>query len=171
MKITTYLLLGAALALSIQACKGKKESTSGSEVEIVEMETLLPATSCDPTLLFGEWDVIELNGNPVMPNEESAPFLGFDLNEMRVFGNSGCNLLTGAILLDSTTVNGIRFDQIGSTRRFCPNDSIEQPFLSALSEVTVFDFPEGDSTKVSLLDANGQKRFGLQKKGTTVPTE
>lgn len=42
--------------------------------------------------LGGEWNIIEINGTAVVPAPGQAfPYIGFETNTGRVYGNSGCN--------------------------------------------------------------------------------
>lgn len=85
--------------------------------------------------MSGEWDIIEINGTAVVPAPgQEFPFIAFDAQTGKVYGNSGCNRLTG-----SFDVNGkpgtIDLGALGSTRMMCPDMTVEKNVLSALAKV------------------------------------
>jgi len=45
--------------------------------------------------LAGEWKIEQVAGNPV--NAENEAFLGFDVQENRLYGNAGCNSVMGGL--------------------------------------------------------------------------
>ena len=63
---------------------------------------MMMAVSCattkkmDVSELSGRWEITAVNGKPVASSAlESQPFLGFDVTEGKIFGNAGCNRITG----------------------------------------------------------------------------
>ena len=52
--------------------------------------------------LSGEWSIVKIDGKEIKVTEgQDLPFLGFNTKEGRVYGNAGCNLLTGALNADA----------------------------------------------------------------------
>lgn len=95
----------------------------------------------------GEWDVVEINGTSVEPVEDQAsPFIGFDVQEKRVYGSAGCNRLTGGLNADAKT-GAIDFSAMGSTRMMCRDMKTEDMLLEALGKVTTYKV-SGDGTMV-----------------------
>ena len=74
--IVSLCMAGALIALS--SCRSSKDAATLSSIN-------------------GEWNIIEINGAAVVPapNQE-FPFIGFDTNTGKVFGNSGCNRMMGS---------------------------------------------------------------------------
>lgn len=109
-------------------------------------------------LLAGEWNVVSV-GELVVPDSVGA-FLGFDLTEHMVYGNAGCNQLTGAMPQD---VDGVQplFASLGCTQRMCADMSVEQALLPALG--CVVDFKVEDDT-LSLLDTEGNVMVSLSRR-------
>lgn len=88
--------------------------------------------------LAGEWNITEVEGKAVsVSNNDNAPFIGFDTNENRVYGSTGCNLLTGALNANVET-GKIDFSALGSTRMMCEDMNTEQAVLGALGKVSTF---------------------------------
>lgn len=117
-KICVYLGMAAAVAV-LSSCASTKNLTPVSD-------------------LGGEWNIIEINGTAVVPAPGQAfPYIGFETNTGRVYGNSGCNRLMGSF--DTGGKPGeLDLSQMGSTRMMCPDMTLEKNVLSALSQVKKF---------------------------------
>lgn len=134
-----------------------------------QTQTQTTKTMPAPQILEGEWNVVELNGTPVQTGRENSPYIGFNLSEMRVYGYSGCNMMTGELMVDSTKNGVIAFDKMAMTRKACPNDTIETPFVNAVNRIKgyrVVDCNDNnkDNCKVALLDGNNNAVIKLQKR-------
>lgn len=83
----------------------------------------------------GEWNIIEINGTAVVPAPGQAyPYIGFDKATGRVHGNAGCNRLMGSFDVNAEP-GTIDLSQLGTTRMMCPDMTVEQNVLNALSQV------------------------------------
>ena len=74
----------AALACALMSC-----GTGKNSVAVVDFT--------------GEWNIVEVNGEKV--SAENAPFLGFDKDGHRLYGNAGCNRLMGSFELDTLNLS------------------------------------------------------------------
>lgn len=117
-------------------------------------KNLLSASS-----LAGEWDITEVEGKKLP--EGDMPFIGFDVVQKRMYGNSGCNRMMGNFETDSLKPGALKFGQVGSTRMMCPDMETETTILNALNETRSFGVKEG---KVCLLDENGKEVLLLKKR-------
>ena len=108
--------------------------------------------------LAGEWNIVSVEGQQVVSDED--PFLGFDMNDGRLYGNAGCNSIMAQVAVD-TVNNTIELSQVGATRRMCPDMKLEQQVLAALEKVSGYQASEKG---VELTDAAGKVVFGLEKK-------
>lgn len=81
--------------------------------------------------LNGTWEVTEIEGeatnNPDMQ-------LVIDIDESKIHGNTGCNVLNGAIDIDMESANTIAFHDIVTTRMACPNPEIQTRLIVALED-------------------------------------
>ena len=112
--IVSLCMAGALIALS--SCRSSKDAATLSSIN-------------------GEWNIIEINGAAVVPapNQE-FPFIGFDTNTGKVFGNSGCNRMMGSFDVNAKP-GTIDLGAMASTRMACPDMTLEQNVLSALGQV------------------------------------
>ena len=93
------------------------------------------------TNVFGEWDLVEMNGKTIELAEGiTTPFIGFDQNESRIYGNAGCNSFFGSMITDSTNVDALKFDNMGSTKMLCANMEVEDELLMTLGLVNSIEY-------------------------------
>ncbi len=106
------------------------------------------------TNVFGEWDLSEMNGKTIeLAEGVTTPFIGFDQDEKRVYGNAGCNSFFGTMITDSTNVDALSFDNMGSTKMMCSNMEVEDALLAALAQVKAIEY---NAEQLQLKDANNQ---------------
>jgi heat shock protein HslJ len=115
----TAVRLCLCLALALGGCKTQKTPVSFSG-------------------LNGEWDLIELNGTKLRP-EETVRRLAFDTNARRLSGNAGCNQISGHITYGNAQKGDIKFHGVASTRKACLDMRTEDALLKALGEVIRFN--------------------------------
>ena len=91
----------------------------------------------------GDWAIETVNGKPAVG--EKAPFLKFVPSEKTVYGNNGCNSLTGPYIYnpkDST----ISFGDLASTMMLCSKEGITDfEINAALGQVKYYSWDVKDS--------------------------
>lgn len=107
--------------------------------------------------ISGEWNVVSVEGQKVTGN----PYIGFDMQEGRLYGNAGCNRIMGGVELDSINPGKIGFTGVASTRMMCLDMETEQKVLEALNEVTGY---QASATGVELTDKDGKVLISLEKR-------
>lgn len=113
-------------------------------------------------MLAGEWNIIEVDGTAVEVSESGrAPFIGFDIEEGRLYGNSGCNRMMGSFSVDAGP-GMIELGQIAGTRMMCPDMTLEQNVLSALAQVRAYSLADGEN--MALNDSAGRRVLLLERK-------
>lgn len=83
--------------------------------------------------LNGTWAVRKINEEPV---DDPDMKMVIDIDEGKLHGNTGCNIMNGELAIDMEQPNSISFSGIITTRMACPEDSRETALLVALEEVT-----------------------------------
>ena len=139
-KLLTKLGIALVLMVAFGACGNGKQVSSVEDLQ-------------------GEWTVVEVKGQAIASDSEA--FLGFNVADKQVYGNCGCNSLTGIFIVDEPQPGSLSLDQVGVTRRMCPDMTTEDAILSALAEVKGFGI-ENDILK--LADAEGNELMELKKK-------
>ena len=108
--------------------------------------------------LNGTWGVTAINEKPVnVPDMKIV----IDVDEGKLHGNTGCNIMNGNFTTDMGTANSISFQKIITTRMACPDDSHETEFVVALEDAA-YARPISP-TKVLLLDNSGKVVLELQR--------
>ena len=142
---STGLLTLALLALltSLSSCASSQTVASAADIS-------------------GEWDIVQMDEKAIVPAPgQTFPYLGLDASTGRVWGNSGCNLLTGTATIDVASGH-IDLSQLGSTRMLCPDMTVEEQVLQALGEVSKFRLL--DDGCLLLYDGSKKKGMVLRKR-------
>lgn len=143
MKMKCLYVAVAAAVLSLAACRSSKDAVSVNDLD-------------------GEWNVVEIQGQAVQA--ESQPFIGFDAQDGRVYGYTGCNRLMGALTLSKP--NKIELGQMASTLMACPDMETERLMLNALASVKSLRFSGED---LLLYGSGKEPVMRLQKRFEVVP--
>ena len=141
-KIFFIAMAGAALLAS---CQATRHTTSSSIIE-------------------GEWNITDVNGSAVKAHP--GPYIGFNTQENRVYGNSGCNKISGSF--DFKGKKGqIKLGQMLSTMMACPDMKLEQSILQALNSVE--RIKSLDKEHLALCDKNKKPLLQMERRFHTVP--
>lgn len=119
------------------------------------------------SFLDGAWDVTRIPPIEIKSDDMPEPMrLVFDMNERRLHGNTGCNVLNATIDTSIENRNSITISDAITTRMACPNAGLEQQLLNALAKVTKAE--KGRHDTVNLLDAAGNTVIVLRKAKLTL---
>ena len=112
--------------------------------------------------LDGEWNIVEINGKVVVPAPgQTFPFIAFNAESGEVYGNTGCNNLTGNI--DKQAKAGtIDLSGLGATSRMCDDANTEQQVLQALAKVK--KYKQLNQENMALTGSSKKDVIVLQKK-------
>lgn len=83
--------------------------------------------------LNGTWRVTRLNDRPI---DNPDMKMVIDVDEGKLHGNTGCNILNGRLDVEMDQPNSISFSAIALTRMACPDQQQETEFVVALEEVS-----------------------------------
>ena len=81
--------------------------------------------------LNGAWKVVRIDDEPVNVDEMK---LVIDVDEKKVHGNTGCNVLNGAFETDMDSPNSISFSNLAVTMMLCPDMEAQRALLIALED-------------------------------------
>ena len=101
------------------------------------------------------WQLIQIMGSDIKAEGESYTLQLHD--DGTVSGQGDCNLLTANYTTNSK--RALNIDQIGSTRRLCPNAEAEQAYFEMLDKVTHYEMDRdmmsllSDGTLVAIMKA------------------
>ncbi len=108
--------------------------------------------------LNGSWKIEEINGHD---NDNDEVRMVIDISEQRVHGNTGCNILNGALMIDPDKSNSIQFSNLATTRMMCPDMATETAFLVALESVEYAK--KGKNNTVIMTDKNNRPMLRLKR--------
>lgn len=141
--------------LALDATASYDWSREGSQYRVTlysaEGKPLMTLLHQDYDFLNGTWRV-DMIGEQKIDNDEMK--LVFDIEEMKVHGNTGCNIMNGSLVTDMLEPDAISFQNMATTRRMCPDIQLETEMLVAL-EAAVSVKPV-NSTTVDFLDNQGK---------------
>lgn len=83
--------------------------------------------------LNGTWRITKINDKSI--DIEDAKLV-IDVDEGKLHGNTGCNIINGQLEVDMDQPNSISFSAIGMTRMACPDVEHETAMIVALEEVS-----------------------------------
>lgn len=108
--------------------------------------------------LNGTWAVKEISGEKIdIPKMK----LVIDVEEGKLHGNTGCNVINGTLEINMESANSISFQAIAKTLMLCPDENYETQLLVALEEAMKAQPLKGD--KVELLDSQGKPVLLLER--------
>lgn len=108
--------------------------------------------------LDGTWAVKEISGEKVnVPKMK----LVIDVEEGKLHGNTGCNVLNGTLEVNMDSANSISFQGIAKTLMLCPDENYETQLLMALEEAMKAKPLKGG--KVEFLDSQGRTVLILER--------
>ena len=112
----------------------------------------------DINFLNGAWTVSSLNNESVTSKNVR---IVIDVQEMKIHGNSGCNIINGTLYIDPLKDWGVEFQELVSTRMMCPDIQIETALLVALEETQFCK--KLDNGEIELLDGDGKQLATLKR--------
>ena len=96
------------------------------------------APSSQPSLTETQWNLIELNGNPVgVRPTETQPYIYLQVQGDRLSGSGGCNRFFGSFDLSGSS---LQFHSVAQTMMACPGATLqrEPELLETLKLVTSY---------------------------------
>ena len=123
-------------------------------------KSLMVLRKCDISFINGAWAVTRI-GEEAIPANKGIQFV-IDVPELKIHGNTGCNILNGNIFIDPDKQNSIQFRDLATTRMACPDMTTEQALLVALEQVETAA-PGLTATQALLKDAQGKTLLTLSR--------
>lgn len=108
--------------------------------------------------LDGTWAVTAIDGEKV---NIKGMKVALDVDEKRIHGNTGCNIINGVLETDMDAANSISFSRIGMTRMACPDSGWETRMMVALEEAVTARKAGAD--EIELIGSNGKQVMLLRK--------
>ncbi len=113
---------------------GRKGHELYLELKNGSKQTVMVLRRHNMEFLNGAWQIEEIDGqkydNPDMQ-------MVLDVQELKLHGNTGCNIVNGSLIIDPDKSNSIQFNNLASTRMMCSPENMkaETACLVALESV------------------------------------
>lgn len=108
--------------------------------------------------LEGTWAVVAIDGEEVHIDDMK---IALDVDEKRMHGNTGCNIINGELETDMDAANSISFSKIAMTRMACPNSGWETRMTMALEEAVTANKINND--EIAFIGSNGKQVMLLKR--------
>ncbi len=108
--------------------------------------------------LDGMWQVILINGNRC---DDPKVKLAIDINELRLHGNTGCNIINASLYIDPDKTNSLQFEGLMSSRMACDKPQQESDLKVALEMAE--SCVRGENKTAIIYDKDGNQVLVLQK--------
>ena len=122
-------------------------------------KTLMTLRRNNMEFLNGNWQVTSIDGTAI-DDPEANVF--FDVAELRVHGNTGCNYFNGDIYFDPQRSNAFDLSNMILTRMACPKSAQETAMMAALEDASTA-IAGTDANTVLLINAAGKQLMTLKK--------
>lgn len=109
--------------------------------------------------LNGTWGVTKIEDTPI---DDPDIQLVIDVDEGKLHGNTGCNIMNGVFEINMNKANSISFSRILTTRMACPPGSHQTELLVALEEAS--SAKPVSKTSVVLLNSQGEEVLHLERR-------
>ncbi len=164
MKRNLPLIASAAIIMAMAPSCGvlnkNKSATTQSGTSVTSPATRPATSAISSEALAGEWTVYTVGGNKV--TGENRPYINFSMNEHRMYGSNGCNIINGDFELkggDRLTITNMI-----STMMMCPDAPYEQAINLALEAVQSFEIDKkGHEYYLQLRDSRDNVLMTLRK--------
>lgn len=154
----TDVEIGEALGLTVRYTVEDSDSESILRFYDAGGNEVMELMHRDFHFLDGTWAVTAIDGEKV--NIEGMK-VALDVDEKRMHGNTGCNIINGELETDMDAANSISFSKIGMTRMACPNSGWETRMTMALEEAVTAKKVSAD--EIEFIGSNGKQVMLLKK--------
>lgn len=124
-------------------------------------KTLMVIRKHNMDYINGLWQIYDINGKVIDQTAHPDLQVTFDVPELRIHGNTGCNVFNGNMIIDPDKTDAMQFVNMATTLRACPNQALETELLLALESVDRAR-PYGADT-LELMDQNGKPIITLHR--------
>ncbi len=151
--------IGEALGLTVKySVENGKDSESILRFFDAGGKEVMQLMHRDFHFLDGTWAVVAIDGEKV--NIEGMK-VALDVDEKKMHGNTGCNIINGEFETDMDAANSISFSKIAMTRMACPDSGWETRMTVALEEAVTAQ--KLDADEIEFIGSNGKQVMLLKK--------
>lgn len=157
------LISTAVIIAAITASCGVTKNNTGNKNKTTTTTVVTQkqnSSKISSDALAGEWTVYTVGGNKV--TGETRPYINFNMDDHRIYGSNGCNIINGNFELSGNS--GLKIGNVISTMMACPDAPYERAINLALEAVQSFDITKkGHEYYLDLRDSRGSSLMTLRK--------
>ncbi len=161
--IIACLAIATAFSTSCSVFNKNKNTANSStpKTETVKSPVTTPSQSAvSAENLGGEWTIYTVGGKKV--TGENRPYINFSMDDHRIYGSNGCNIINGDFATTSGT--SLKISNVISTMMACPDAAYEQAINSGLDAVRSYAIiKKGHEFYLDLKNSNGITVMTLRK--------
>lgn len=145
--LQTIISENKTLQISVRMVKGS--CSDGMSDQVFDYQTEVTLTGKDINIrqkgcgtylvskqMQGKWELTSFRNEEIAENKFlKTPYIEFEGEGKRVYGNTSCNGFNGTFYLDDQSV---RFSQLAVTRMMCVHENMEKEFLSEVPKITSY---------------------------------
>ncbi|MCM1094144.1 MAG: META domain-containing protein [Bacteroides sp.] len=123
-------------------------------------QTVMVLRKHNMDFLNGTWHIEEIDGQKYnLPDMQMV----LDVQELRLHGNTGCNLVNGSLIIDPDKSNSIQFNNLASTRMMCDPESMKAETACLVALESVEYAKKGRHDTVQLFDKDNKVVMVIKK--------
>ncbi len=155
--LTAFALL---ILLSVTSCKTSKKIADTQQKETAAQTSTKKEATLSPEALEGTWIIKTAEKKAVVG--ESPVEITFDLANGRIYGNDGCNVINGSVILEGG--NELRFESLISTMKACLPEVTDRAVLNALNNTRSYKCSDAQGLNIKFCDQKGKTVMTLEKR-------
>ncbi|MFG6381730.1 MAG: META domain-containing protein [Muribaculum sp.] len=163
LNIIACLAIATAFSTSCSVFNKNKSTanTTAPKTETVKSPVSTGSQASVPVEnLGGEWTIYTVGGNKV--TGENRPYINFSMDDHRIYGSNGCNIINGDFATPSGT--SLKISNVISTMMACPDAKFEQAINKGLDAVRSYSLvKKGHEFYLDLKNSNGVTVMTLRK--------
>ncbi len=161
MKKINLLICAVASIMMATSCsifRGNKSSKSTTAVEVNQNDEDKINVNADA--IGGEWNVFSVGGKKV--TGEERPYINFNLEDHRIYGSNGCNIINGDFTSNSDS--SLKIENMLTSMMSCPDAPFESEINLALDKARYFSVSkQGHEYYLVLLDESRKSLMTLRR--------
>lgn len=146
------------MATSCSIFKSHKQAVEEVTETVADDNDKKPTYKADA--ISGEWNVFSVNGKKV--TGEERPYINFNMEDHRLYGSNGCNIINGDFSANDDS--SIEIGNVISTMMACPDAPFESDINQALGNARYFSISkQGHEYYLVLMDSTHKSLMTLRR--------
>ncbi len=159
-KLNLLITAIAAMSITTSCSIFKSHKTPVVETPVETEKTDMNKATVNANDIAGEWNVFSVGGKKV--TGEERPYINFNLEDHRIYGSNGCNIINGDFTAKDDS--SIHIENMISTMMACPDAPFEADINLALDNARYFNISkQGHEYYLVLLDNTRKSIMTLRR--------